>query len=249
MVGLDDYVEEEWWPNDYARSSVHRLTHRDRPDLFVKRGPSLTREYDRLVWCQGRLPVPNVVDFVPGETDVLVTETIPGAPASDREANPDTALVADLLAEAWQLVHALPADTCPFDTSTDSLLKAAEQSLATATYEVWDNERDTMRPAADVYRELLSTRPPKPTPVVVHGDACLPNVLIDGDRIAGFVDLGDLGAGDPWWDLAACLGSMRRPGNAIAGERERFLDAYGVTYDPSIDRWYRLLYRFDTNLE
>jgi aminoglycoside phosphotransferase len=246
---LDEYRREEWWRNDTEGSVTHRLTHPERPDLFVKRGPALGREHLRLLWCQARLPVPRLVEFTPGEVDVLITEALVGSAASDRRANPDTALVAQLLADAWRLVHTLPVDACPFDTSTDALLQAAEHAVATASYDVWDDDLDMMRPAADVLDELMTARPPKPERVVVHGDACLPNVLIDGDRVTGFVDLGFLGVGDAWWDVATCLTSMRRPGNAIAHACERFIDAYGVTYDPDIDRWYRLLYRLDPQLD
>ena len=43
---------------------------------------------------------------------------------------------------------------------------------------------------------------------LIHGDYCLPNILVKNDKIAGFVDLGDSGIGDPWFDYAWCIWSL-----------------------------------------
>ena len=43
---------------------------------------------------------------------------------------------------------------------------------------------------------------------LIHGDFCLPNILALGDKISGFIDLGDSGIGDPWRDYAWCIWSL-----------------------------------------
>ncbi|WP_067935221.1 aminoglycoside 3'-phosphotransferase [Alicyclobacillus kakegawensis] len=45
--------------------------------------------------------------------------------------------------------------------------------------------------------------------VVCHGDYSLPNVLISDGAIRGFIDLGQLGVGDRYWDLATVRRSLR----------------------------------------
>jgi aminoglycoside phosphotransferase len=43
----------------------------------------------------------------------------------------------------------------------------------------------------------------------VHGDLCLPNILVNDDNeIAGFIDLDNCGLGDPWYDYAWLLWSL-----------------------------------------
>lgn len=121
------------------------------------------------------------------------------------------------------------------------MLDAAAAGVSTHL-EVWDEDRGVMRSAAEVFDELVATRPRPAELVVVHGDASTPNFVIDHGRLTGVVDLGDLGIGDPWFDLATCLKSMRRPGNGLAHEQDRFLEAYGVEPDPVRERWHRLLY-------
>lgn len=67
-----------------------------------------------------------------------------------------------------------------------------------------------------------------PGGVVVHGDACLPNVMVrDDGSLSGFVDLGEMGAGDIEVDLAAAVWSLQY--NLGPGHGLNFLRAYGLT--------------------
>jgi kanamycin kinase len=66
----------------------------------------------------------------------------------------------------------------------------------------------------------------KPGHVLVHGDFCLPNVLVTDGVLTGLIDVGQTGLGDSRVDLAAGVWSLQYnfgPGNA-----RDFLDAYGV---------------------
>lgn len=43
---------------------------------------------------------------------------------------------------------------------------------------------------------------------LIHGDFCLPNILVNDNGVSGFIDLGDAGIGDPWRDYAWCIWSL-----------------------------------------
>lgn len=43
---------------------------------------------------------------------------------------------------------------------------------------------------------------------LIHGDFCLPNILVKDGKVSGFIDLGDAGIGDPWRDYAWCIWSL-----------------------------------------
>lgn len=43
---------------------------------------------------------------------------------------------------------------------------------------------------------------------LIHGDYCLPNILVKNDKVVGFIDLGQSGIGDPWNDYAWCIWSL-----------------------------------------
>lgn len=44
--------------------------------------------------------------------------------------------------------------------------------------------------------------------VLIHSDYCLPNVFFEGETLAGFIDLGRMGIGDKWCDIALCYRSL-----------------------------------------
>jgi aminoglycoside phosphotransferase len=62
--------------------------------------------------------------------------------------------------------------------------------------------------------------------VLVHGDYCLPNVLVKDGALSGLVDVGDAGLGDPRMDLAAGVWTLQY--NFGPGHAPEFLDAYGA---------------------
>jgi kanamycin kinase len=62
--------------------------------------------------------------------------------------------------------------------------------------------------------------------VLVHGDYCLPNVLVTDGVLTGLIDVGQTGLGDPRVDLAAGVWSLQY--NFGPGHGREFLDAYGV---------------------
>ncbi len=73
---------------------------------------------------------------------------------------------------------------------------------------------------------------PRPGHVLIHGDYCLPNVLVEDGRLSALIDLGLAGLGDPQDDLAAGVWTLQY--NFGPGHAREFLDAYG--WPPMSDR-------------
>ena len=67
---------------------------------------------------------------------------------------------------------------------------------------------------------------PKRTWCFTHGDYCLPNVMIDGEEVAGFVDWGWAGVADRYKDIALVVRSLEY--NTGKDLRTMFFDAYGA---------------------
>jgi kanamycin kinase len=74
--------------------------------------------------------------------------------------------------------------------------------------------------------------------VVLHGDACAPNTIIAPDgRFAGHVDLGSIGVGDRWADLAVV--SLSLDVNYGEGFQDAFFAAYDIERDEDRIAYYR----------
>ncbi len=70
----------------------------------------------------------------------------------------------------------------------------------------------------------------RPDDVVIHGDFCLPNILMHRSRVNGYVDLGQVTVGDPWEDYAWCLWSLQYNLKTDA-YNQLLLDKIGITFD------------------
>lgn len=183
-------------------------------------GVDLDLEHARLDWLDGRHPAPRVVESG-GDDDAqwLVTEALPGEHAvGDRwRARRSEAIAA--IAEGLLAIHSVDIDDFPTEWLDASWVRASPASMEP-------------RPAID-------------GPVLVHGDACAPNTLIDVDgRWTGNVDFGDLNIGDRWADLA--IASLSLDWNFGQGHQGEFFAAYGVEPDPVRIRWYRELWHLES---
>jgi kanamycin kinase len=212
------------WRNDYGG-----LTFRTTDDRYIKFGPRneescLAGEAERLEWAGGYLRVPHVLEVGHDDTsEWLVTRALRGesAVAPRWVERPDLAVRA--VGEGLRALHeALPVAECPFDWGVSSrIANAARRGIR----------------LPDALREP----PPIERLVVCHADACCPNTLIDDDgRWAAHVDLGLLGTGDRWADIA--VAAMSTEWNYGPGWDDVLIEAYGVEPDQERLSYYRELW-------
>lgn len=205
------------------------LTFRTDDRRFIKYGPrndesSFADETRRLEWAGRYLRVPHVLESGGDDThEWLVTRALPGesAVAPRWVANPGIAVRA--VGEGLRALHdTLPVDDCPFEWSVAARVADAEG-------------RGIRIP------DPLRAPPTIDRLVVCHADACCPNTLIGDDgRWIAHVDLGRLGVGDRWADIA--VASMSTEWNYGPGWEDALIEAYGV--DPDLERlaYYRELW-------
>ena len=158
-----------------------------------------------LEWCAGRLPVPKVLRKGPG---FLAMSVLPGVDLS--MASPECA--AGIIAEALNLIHAIPFAGCPLPASWELRLAQAERRVRQGLVDESDFDTENLgRSAGDILAELRSLKalPPSDPVSFTHGDACLPNFLTQDGRLSGIVDLGRAGVTHPAQDWALALRSVR----------------------------------------
>lgn len=210
-------------PITHGRSGarVYRLEAHAREHLFLKIAPpsdagSLQAEAERLGWLGGKVPVPDVLEFVIDTGGAyLLTSAVPGAAliafngATDRTKRQ----LAEVLGEALGFLHAVDISACPFPY-VDLF-----PSEGTASTRAVDNPSK-----AAILHDLKLRLPPASANVLLHGDPCLPNILVSNQEFSGLVDLGGAGIGNPYQDLATALWSLKY--NFGNGFEEALLGAY-----------------------
>jgi streptomycin 3"-kinase len=177
---------------------------------------ALAAERDRIAWAHGiGLPTPSVLDWRTTEDGAwLVTTAVAGVPADG--------LAPDAFTRAWpsivdavRALHDVPAEECPFRRDLDTMLAMARDVAGrdAVNPDFLPDDDKAVAAAALVERVEADAgtrrQQEQRDRVVCHGDLCLPNLLIDGDRFSGSIDLGRLGVADPHADLSLLLANTR----------------------------------------
>lgn len=247
---LDEYAAWRWEPVSIypGRSTMYRLSSpagQTRYLKIVRHGwtPSAIAEAERTAWVSKFLPVPRVLKCgVTQRGDWLITEGIDSVDATAAALRDDVYGLVNRLGEGLRRFHGTPIDDCPFQFRIDDAMELVRHRLETGQI---DGPRDFHPEFAELTEEaavaeLLASVPESEDLVVCHGDYCVPNVLLRGADVVGFVDLGELGVADRWWDLAVATWSITW--NFGPGFEDRFLETYGVQRDERRTQFYRLLY-------
>lgn len=175
-----------------------------------KLGMSMKREVEILRWLEGKLPVPKVLLYGSDmKHEYLLMSEIKGKCSCDHSFGSDLSKLVQLLAKGLKMVHSVDISACPFDQRLCVKLKDAEHRTIKGL--VGEDNFDDIRhgrKAADLFRELLITKPDKEDFVFTHGDYCLPNIIIDNGDISGFIDWGRGGISDRYQDLALVARSL-----------------------------------------
>lgn len=211
----------------------------------------LGREREVLMWLEGKAPVPSVLGYqATDEHEYLLSSEILGTAASellsaDRStAESELTLLREAAITLRQL-HEIPIDSCSLDQRLDIKFERArkniEQNLLSETEEEFAREHDGKRPA-EILRELSAARPAQYDLVFTHGDPCMPNIIVDADRIAGFIDLDGAGVADRYTDIAIFFRSFVRNCRVQVNFPDMFCEAYGIDrLDADKMRFYSLL--------
>lgn len=208
----------------------------DGTALFLKVGRGVARglvadEAARLRWLAGRIAAPAVIATVDdGEAAWLLTTALAGASANDyikvdRAAR--SVPIARRMAAFLRQLHGLAADDCPFDSRVTAWLPVVRRLVADGLVDVedFDAEHDGWS-AARMLGRVEELAGHACGAVVVHGDFSLGNVIVAADgTVAGCIDVGRLGVGDPYRDIFI---GWRDLGGFGAAAQRAFLEELGM---------------------
>ncbi|MGB7339354.1 MAG: APH(3') family aminoglycoside O-phosphotransferase [Phototrophicaceae bacterium] len=212
---------------------------------YLKIGESLTDEYERLLWLDGKLPIPKVIHYeVSHGKHYLLTSAIAGEMLQEVDLPIEKRIA--LVAQAARMWHAIPIVDCPFLWDTNTQIADARHQL--------DHKRvDASQFAAcwygksehELFADLLNAMPnTKEDFVLIHGDLCLPNILVDSQTqsITGFVDLGNVSVSDRHLELTTSAWSIGY--NWGSKYIPQFYEQYGSEHHAEKSHFYSILGEF-----
>ena len=195
---------------------------------FIKRSTkgSLEREVAMTRYFhQKRLSAEVLAYFQDDVYDWLVTKKIHGFDCTEAVYTSKPEQLVDTLAAQLYLLHQEDFADCPVPNHTELMLERTENGQPDKSFLKLDGLYDISsvneaRKIVDRFGNELQTD------TLLHGDYCLPNVILDDWDFSGFIDIDTGGVGDAhvdlfWgiWTLNFNLGTTKYT--------ERFIDAYG----------------------
>ena len=161
------------------------------------------------------------------EHDYMLTRRVKGEDCTHPSYLDDPKRLVDTLAERLRMLHETDFSACPVSDRMSSYFSLVEENHRTGNYDT-SHFPDSFgyRSAEDAYAMVERARETLTSRVLLHGDYCLPNVMLDDWKFSGFIDLGSGGVGDRHIDLFWGVWTLEfnLHTNKYAS---RFLDAYG----------------------
>jgi kanamycin kinase len=197
--------------------------------FFLKSAPkgALKREADMTRYFYGKGLSAEALFYISDETDWLLTAKIHGDDCLAAKYLEQPERLTDTLAERLALLHSLDSTSCPVPDHTKLYLAKADYNRRS---ELFDKslfpDNWGYASAEEAWSVVERQGHLLKSDTLLHGDYCLPNIILDDWRFGGFIDLDNAGVGDRnvdvfWavWSLFYNLKTDRY--------RDRFIDAYG----------------------
>ena len=214
---------------DSSCSTEARVLYLERENCFLKRAPkgSLQAEAQMDAYFHTLGLTAPVLCYHSGTEDLLLTARVAGEDCTHADYLADPVRLCDTIAERLRALHELTAENCPVPDRMQAYFASVRDGIAQDRFDSTFLPVHLRTLTAQKAAELLQDAPALFTSdTLLHGDYCLPNILLDGWDFSGFIDLGNGGIGDRHVDLfwgAWTLGFNLH----TEAYRERFFDAYG----------------------
>ena len=197
---------------------------------YLKRSPlgSLSKEAAMTSYFHSKgLGTDILLYLTDGESDWMLTEKARGEDCTHREYLDDPKRLCDIISEELRKLHETDFTGCPVTNRNESYISLANENFKKGLYDTsYYSEAFGDITAEKAFAILEDGKSGLRADVLLHGDYCLPNIMLDSWKLSSFIDLGNGGVGDRHIDIfwGAWTLNFNLKTDAY---RERFFDGYG----------------------
>ena len=208
-------------------AKVYFVDKREGYFLKVGKKGSLYREAEMTRYFNSKGLGAEVISYASQENDLLLTKRVVGEDCTYEKYLANPTRLCDILATTLRKLHEIDFRDCPITDKMQEYFASAEKNYRLGEYDK-SHFPDSFgyRSAEDAYAVFQSSKAILTDKVLLHGDYCLPNVILNDWKFSGFIDVGQGGVGDRhvdvFWGIWTLGFNLKT--NAY---RNRFLDAYG----------------------
>lgn len=215
---------------DSSCSPEARVYFLDREDgFYLKSAPkgTLKTEADMTRFFHGKGMGTEVLRYLSADRDWLLTRRVPGEDCTHKQYLDDPKRLCDTTATLLRQLHETDISGCPVSDRNGTYFATAERNYRAGRFdEALFPESWRCHCAEECWQMIRENRKHLKADTLLHGDYCLPNIMLEDWRFSGFLDLGNGGVGDRhidiFWGVWTLFFNLKT--NAWY---DRFLDAYG----------------------
>lgn len=168
-----------------------------------------------------------VLKYISGDSDWLLTAAVLGEDCMHKKYLMNPERLCDTMAYQLRKLHETDYSDCPIMDRTAEYLALAERNCHTGNFDKSQfPDSFGYHSAKEAYDVLTNGKDALKSKVLLHGDYCLPNIILNNWKLSGFIDVGSGGVGDRhidiFWGVWTLWFNLK-----TNKYRERFLDVYG----------------------
>lgn len=216
---------------DSSCSKDARVYFIDKDDgyyLKINRAGELKKEATLTNYFNTKGLGANVIHYsTDNESDFLLTDAVKGEDCTHHIYLENPKKLCDIIATRLRILHDTDFELCPVQNRTAEYLALADQNYKSGNYDKSAfPDSFGYKSAEEAYAVLKDGRDGLHSDTLLHGDYCLPNIMLNNWNFSGFIDLGNGGVGDRhidvFWGIWTLWFNLKTNDYA-----KRFIDAYG----------------------
>ena len=202
----------------------------DKDDgYYLKASPigTLKKEAEMTRYFHKKGLAAEVLCYVQNEKDWLLTRKVEGEDCTFAKYLEDPERLTDILAERLRCLHETSGDGCPIKDRTAEYLRTLKANYEAGMFDPsYCCEEYRNMSAREVFEIAEREKGSLCRDTLIHGDYCLPNIVLNDWNFSAFIDLGNGGIADRHIDLYWAIWTLEF--NLKTDKyASRFIDAYG----------------------
>ncbi len=169
---------------------------------------------------------PKALEYISDTNDFLVTAKVKGDDCINPKYLQQPQKLCETLACLLRELHGMDYSDCPIKNHTQIFLDSAKKNYREGLCDKDILKQLNLNNPKEAWDIINSQKHLLRNEVLLHGDYCLPNVILDDWKLSGFIDVGNGGVGDRhvdiFWGIYTLFFNLKTHKYA-----KRFIDAYG----------------------
>ena len=196
------------------------------------------------------LPIPKIIECeYNNEKMFILREKLKGKMLCDDYYMTKPDLLFSLAAQAIKLLWSIDIKKIHLQNTFDTIIAYGKNANNNGLLDIDKANKDIVKDFSnfDEIIHFLEINKPKDDNVLTHGDLCISNIICDGEKIVGFIDLGLMGVSHRYHDLAILYRSIKynyggKYGKAYTGFSEnKLFNLLNIKRDNNLINYFLLL--------